>query len=295
MTHPNHPGSSRPRTLPIPAIILIGFVALVAFLFLFFYPTSPTSDADLEAKSEIPSIVRSPQDRGARDSVNAERDALAARGDASDMPVQPPATAPPPAPPMLEDPQEFVATWGKQVSAAIQVAWLEAPNLLENIVAATDSIVHGEDPMRHFKFLRPVGRFEASQEDDGRVFLGSTMRTRYRDVLNAIEKLDVQQASEAFRLAEPYLDRRYRAQGYPDGHFRSAVFEAIFILLNTPEINGPIELIPGSVTYAYADEELEALDPAQHVLLRLSGPDRQMIRRKLKELERALARLPLTS
>jgi hypothetical protein len=300
MENLNQPGPSRPRTLPLTAIVLIGVVALIAFVFLFFYPMSPTSVADseteIEAEIENPSLLRDPQERAARDAMNADRNALAASADATGTPGRPSSTQPPqPTPTMIEDPQEFVATWGRRVSEAFVVAWAEAPNLLEHIVAATDSIVLGADPMRHLKFLRPVGRFEVSQEHDGRVYLSSTMSTRYRDVLGAIEDLDIQQAAEAFRLAEPYLDRSYRAQGYPDGHFRTAVFEAILVLLSTPEIEEPVELIPGSVTYSYADEELEALDPAQRLLLRLPAPDRQMIRRKLKELERALTGLPLMS
>jgi hypothetical protein len=76
----------------------------------------------------------------------------------------------------------------------------------------------------------------------------------------------------------------YVALGYPDGYFNDRLVEVIDHLLETPEVNDPIELVRPHVLYEYSDPNLEALSSGQKLLLRMGSDNAARIKGTLREL-----------
>jgi len=56
----------------------------------------------------------------------------------------------------------------------------------------------------------------------------------------------------------PLFQQAYQDLGYPNGYFNDRLVKVIDVLLATPQIAGPIELVRPKVMYAFADPTLES-------------------------------------
>lgn len=195
-------------------------------------------------------------------------------------------------PKMIEDPNAFVEDWAERIPLVIPTTWLSIDAPLARLVGATNAIALGENPLKYLSFVQPSGAFEPAISEGGERVLPADLDERYRPFLDLLDSIDPELVAEAFRQAEPYLDRSYQKLGYPDGRFRPVLIEAIELLRDTPHPETPIVLIADSVNYKYADPELEELDIAQRLLLRLSPTRRQLVDRQLAAVEASLAKLP---
>jgi hypothetical protein len=74
--------------------------------------------------------------------------------------------------------------------------------------------------------------------------------------------------------------------GAPDVLVR--VRQAIDVVLTTPRPEGPIRLKQPSVMYTFADPVLEALAPAQKLVLRMGPDNRRELESFLERLKEAL-------
>ena len=72
------------------------------------------------------------------------------------------------------------------------------------------------------------------------------------------------------------------ARSAPDG----------YTLLNTPVVDAPARLTPKGIGYAYADDRLESLTPAQKQLLRMGARNERLVKAKLREIALALGMTP---
>ena len=65
----------------------------------------------------------------------------------------------------------------------------------------------------------------------------------------------------------------------------------ISILLQTPDIQGPVQLIQPSVYYKFADPQLEALVAGQKILLRIGPENAAVIKDRLRDVRERLTGL----
>ena len=86
----------------------------------------------------------------------------------------------------------------------------------------------------------------------------------------------------------PLFQQAYEELGYPSAYFNDRVIDVIDLLLETPEIKGPIRLSQPHVLYTYADPDLEALSAGQKALLRSGQSNVVRVKAKLRELRSAL-------
>jgi hypothetical protein len=262
-------------------VVLVGLAAGAIFLFVP-GPWSPKEDVARVDRLEREEDFRRPEPDGAHPDSSAELPETAPRK----------TVTPPPPPRVIRDQGAFVVEWAERIPLAVPTEWLSIKSPFDRVVAATNAVALGENPMAQLPFLRPTGRFEPGVTETGELVLPPELDTRYRKFLLLLESVDPTLAAEAFGQAEPYLDRAYQNLGYPDGRFRPVLIESITILLATPHPEQPVELVGDSVTFEYADENLELLDPAQRLLLRLSPTARQRVDRKLAALQESLSSLP---
>ena len=70
----------------------------------------------------------------------------------------------------------------------------------------------------------------------------------------------------------------------------TALIEVIDHLLATPELTGTVQLTQPSVFYAFADPTLEERSAGQKVLLRMGNGNAAIVKLKLRELRREIAK-----
>ena len=66
----------------------------------------------------------------------------------------------------------------------------------------------------------------------------------------------------------------------------------IDLLLATPEVAGPLELVRPNVMYQFADPTLEARPAGQKLLLRMGPDNAAAVKAKLKELRSLITAAP---
>ena len=168
------------------------------------------------------------------------------------------------------------------------VAWLVNEDLVRRFVASVNNIASGVSPQAHLDFLRPKEGFEVD-EKRGVLVIEPDSYNRYDVVAQVFASLDTKGTVALYRELEPLIDEAYAEIGPPRADFDDRLDAAFDQLLAVPVLEGPARVEQLIVTYAWADDELEALSSAQRHFLRM-GPDNvSLIQGKLGELRAALA------
>jgi hypothetical protein len=171
-------------------------------------------------------------------------------------------------------------------------AWLINEDLIRRFVASVDNIASGTSPQAHLDFLRPKEGFEVDERRNGVLVIEPGSYGRYDLVAQVFASLDTDGTVALYRELEPLIDEAYAEIGPADADFDDRLDRAFDRLLAVPVLEDAAEVEQLIVTYAWADDELEALSGAQRHFLRM-GPDNvSLIQGKLGELRAALAAPP---
>ncbi len=168
------------------------------------------------------------------------------------------------------------------VPAALK-GWLQQKELVRTLVAAVDAIARGESPAPLLPFLAPAENFQV-MEKDGELRLDPKGFRRFEPLVNALTAVPDKTWITWYRTLRPTLEKAFRELGYPDIPFAQRLRQAGQQLLRTPRITEHIALERKILSYAFADPELEALNPAQKLMLRLGPENAERVRRKLRTL-----------
>jgi len=82
----------------------------------------------------------------------------------------------------------------------------------------------------------------------------------------------------------PLFQKAYQDLGYPTGYFNDRLVKVIDMLLATPQIAAPIDLVRPNVMYVYADPKVESLPAGQKLLIRMGTDNAAVVKAKLMEL-----------
>lgn len=168
-------------------------------------------------------------------------------------------------------------------------AWLVNEDLIRRFVASVDNIASGVSPQAHLDFLRPREGFEVDERRDGALVIESGSFARYDLVAQVVASLDTEGTAALYRELEPLIDEAYAEIGPADADFDDRLGKAFDLLLAVPVLEGPAQVEQLVLTYAWADDELEALSAAQRHFLRMGPKNVSLIQGKLGELRAALA------
>jgi hypothetical protein len=167
-------------------------------------------------------------------------------------------------------------------------AWLVNDDLIRRFTASVNNIAAGNSPRSHLDFLRPKEGFEVDTKGGGDLVINERSYRRYDLPAAVFSSLDTEGTVVLYRELKPLIDEAYREIAPPSRSFDDRLRGAMDHLLAVPVVEGPIPVEERVVTYAWADDELEALSGAQRHLLRM-GPDNvRKIQSKLSELKAAL-------
>jgi hypothetical protein len=217
----------------------------------------------------------------------APKPAAAAPAPAGIQPLCNATSTDPTALPPLNDSDAFAKKSATGVSAHPRVAaWLATDNVIRNFVVAVDNIASGATPAARMRALRPSGAFRVREARDG-LFIDARSFERYAPIADAVDSIDPQSAAQLCGTLKPRLADAYAELGR-EGSFDVALERAIVTLLRTPAVGPETRVVPAGASYAFEDETLEHLTPAQKQLARMGPRNARLIQDKLRQVALAI-------
>lgn len=198
-----------------------------------------------------------------------------------------------PAPARLELPplnasDALVRGWIAALSANRDFArWLIPDQLIRKFVAAVDNIAEKEDPIAHIRHLAPPTRFQAMGPRHALVADPKSYR-RFDAFASVAASIDATAAARLYLNLGPLFDDAYAELGRSKGEFHQTLLRALGHLLATPASPRRFDLVRQKVFFAFADPRLEALAPAQKMMIRMGPDNRAKVQAKLEEFRAAL-------
>jgi len=189
--------------------------------------------------------------------------------------------------PQLDASDDFVRALIRQLSQKPEwAAWLASGDLVRSFVASVDKIAVGSSPARELKPAAPTGKFQT-------LGTGRTLRIdpasydRYNALANVVDAIDAEGAARAYRRLRPLMQQAFEELGYVNLSFDERLARALGRLVDVPVQEGDVMLKATSVTFQYADPELEELSPAQKHMLRMGPHNMRLVQTKLRAFARA--------
>ncbi len=214
-------------------------------------------------------------------------------GTPAPVPVATAAAVPTPAParidlPPLNASDVIVRGWVATLAANPDFArWLIPDQLIRKFVAAVDNIAEKEDPIAHIRHLSPPTRFQAMGPRNALVADPKSYR-RFDAFASVAASIDATAAARLYLNLSPLFDDAYAELGHPKGEFHQTVVRALAHLLATPASPRRFDLVRQKLSFAFADPRLEALAPAQKMMIRMGPENRAKVQAKLEEFRAAL-------
>lgn len=162
--------------------------------------------------------------------------------------------------------------------------------VIEKIVATVDNLPRGHVAEKIRPISGVVGAYLADgQDDSGQYTINTANYARYDFLVNLLAGADVEVLVEIYQRYYPLFQEAYTGLGYPGGYFNDRAIAVIDHLLETPEIQEPVELVRPHVLYEYADPDIEALSSGQKILVRMGDEHAVRVKQFLEELRVLIA------
>ena len=263
-TTPTRPPLMRERRSPVPILVAV-IVLLAAGAAVWFFFLRPQPEQAATAPAAKPAAAAAPA--GVQPLCAATETAAAL--------------------PPLNESDAFAKKSAAGLSAHPRVAaWLAGSDVIRSFVVAVDNIVSGATPAPRLRALRPAGAFRA-REARGGLFIDPRSFERYGPIADAVDSLNPQDAARLCGTLKPRLVEAYGELGR-EGSFDAALERAIVALLRTPAVGPDTRLVPSGASYAFEDETLENLTPAQKQLARMGPRNARIIQDKLRQVALAI-------
>ncbi len=252
----------------IAALILLGSGAVIWWMF------SGFSEGFVDPQSAPPTD----EEAAAPEPEEAAADAVSFGS--------PPPPPPPPMPALSESDSLVRDVVGGLSRHAQWMAWLVPKELALNFVRAVAAVAYDEPPQSSLEPLRPDEVFSVVRRGQ-RFYPAEKSFDRHDLAVEVFDSIDVAGAARAYGRLEPLFEQAHDELGYPN-EFGDTLRLAVARLLKTPVLESPPELRLRAVGFEYADPGLEALSPAQKLLLRLGPDNGDRVRAKVRALHEAL-------
>ena len=169
-------------------------------------------------------------------------------------------------------------------------------DFIRHVVATVDNLPRERAPVRVWPVRPTAGRFAAQGQGEAAMLSPENYR-RYAPFVQFVEAVDTGKAVALYVRLYPLFQRAYEELGYPNRYFNDRLVEVIDHLLATPEVAGPVRLIPPEVKgpvalprpwvlYRFADPALEARSAGQKILIRVGPENAAQFKKKLAEIRR---------
>jgi hypothetical protein len=186
--------------------------------------------------------------------------------------------------PELNDSDKAVIDALGEASSGVGVAqYLVPESVIRHLVVTVDNLPRQKIAVDKRPVTPAPGAFIADG-DELHATLDRRNFRRYEPMMDVIRKADMQRFAAVYLRFYPLFQQTYQDLGYPTGYFNDRLVKAIDLLLATPQITGPVELVRPNVMYVFADPKLEALPAGQKLLIRMGPDNATAVKAKLMEL-----------
>lgn len=144
--------------------------------------------------------------------------------------------------------------------------------LVRGAVLAVEQIGEGRTPANPLRVLRPTTRLAIVGTDRGPI--DSRTYARWDGATSALVSISPTDAAQLYVNVKPLFDAAYAELGHPNGNFDESISRALAVLMATPEVTSPPDLLRRPGYFEHEDATLRSLRPVQKQLL-LTGPDNQ--------------------
>lgn len=174
--------------------------------------------------------------------------------------------------------------------------WLDAASL-RHLVAAVQSVADGESPRVSLPFVSLGGGFTVREEKapapkkkpkhrapapEPRLIISTESYARYDLPTQALTSVPADTAGAAYGQLRPFLDAVFSEVGRPGKRFDDVFTAALQRVLSVPLPDGEVEVVPKGLAYAFKDESLERLSPAEKHVLRMGRANASALQQWLK-------------
>lgn len=169
--------------------------------------------------------------------------------------------------------------------------YLVPENLVRHIVVTVDNLARQKAAVDKRPTTPVAGTFMVDG-DELHATLDAQNFRRYGPMVEALRKTDMRKLAVVYLHFYPLFQQAYQDLGYPKGYFNDRLVQVIDVLLATPQVAAPVDLVRPNVMYLFADPDLEARPAGQKVLIRMGSDHASVIKAKLMELRAIITAAP---
>ncbi|WP_076418172.1 DUF3014 domain-containing protein [Colwellia sp. UCD-KL20] len=288
---------SKPSSWALVTIIIIMVIGL--FLSWKFFLTEPDNEKVVETTNE-PTIIEAPlvedlnSRKQAEENINNPIIEESIIGPLSTIEVIEPAAVIKVEIPALNESDSWVKDkltsiiWRKEL-----LELLIDEDMVRRFVVFVDNFSQGNIAYSHSPFIKPTTSFAGKKvisEDEAQViwkFDESTFK-RFSLYVDLFRSVNSETLVEWYKELHPLIKQAYSELGYPDQDFDQVLQVAITKVLDFEFPKENRELVRPSVMYRYKSEEMEALDAADKLMLRIGKDNLLIIKSVLLEINEKL-------
>jgi hypothetical protein len=193
-------------------------------------------------------------------------------------------------PPLADSDVAFKEALAKAAPSSLS-QYLVPDSIIRHIVVTVDNLSRQKLPLEKRPLVPAPGSFVVDG-DELHATLDSANFERYQPFVGLIQKADMHELANLYLQYYPLFQQAYENLGYPNGYFNDRLIQVIDMLLATPQITGPIDLVRPNVMYVFADPTLEARPAGQKILIRMGSDNADAVKAKLTELRSIIAAAP---
>jgi hypothetical protein len=222
---------------------------------------------------------------------------------AEPLPESEPLAGEPALPALAESDDEALRSLSEVVDGTTPVErYVVEEDVIARIVATVDALDGKQVPEAIQAVQGPGGAFEATPDDQPdevilndlgdpvpQFQLNPANYRRYTPYVAMLESVNADGLARAYRAYQPLFEEAFDQLGYPDSDFEERLLKVIDDALAAPEPERPLQLIKPEAYFLFADEDLETLNAAQKVMLRMGPDNAARVKAKLAEIRAALA------
>lgn len=180
----------------------------------------------------------------------------------------------------------------KVMSSFVEVARVRSLFYVEQIInrfVATVDNLSSRNLNGKQLLTRPVkNEFLVKRDKNGKIYIHEKNAKRYELYVDFLESMDLNKLVTVYIHFYPLFQQAYEELGFPGRYFNDRLIYTIDHLLETPVVEGPIELKQPAVVYVYADNNLEKLSAGQRILLRMGSENANRVKAVLQNLRSEL-------
>jgi hypothetical protein len=161
-------------------------------------------------------------------------------------------------------------------------------DIIRRFVVFVDNMASGTVVREFASFKPPISRFKVL-ETEQETFIDDSSFERYDVYLAIVNSADPKDMVMLYNKFKPLVKEVYDEIGYPDHDFTDTLVQAIDHILETPVVEGRIELVSPKVMYDYKNEEWQDLTHVQRQVMRLGSDNVKKLKPLLRKYRSLLA------